>query len=124
MYAIVRIGGRQYPVEEGRFIVVEKLPYEVGEKIDLDEVLFVSDEKKPKVGKPLVSGATVKAEVISQFKGKKVIVFKYRPSTRYRRKQGHRQNYTKLMINEIQVGKKKSSPKEETEKVEEAETGE
>ncbi len=123
MYAIVRIGGRQYPVEEGRFIVVEKLPYEVGEKIVLDEVLFISDEKKPKVGQPLVSGASVKAEVIRQFKGKKVVVFKYRPKTRYRRKQGHRQNYTKLMIHEIQTGKKKST-KAAAEEVEAAEASE
>lgn len=101
MYAIVRVGGRQYPVEVGKMVEVEKLPYEIGEKVELDEVLFVGGEGEPQVGQPLVEGASVKAEVVAQFKGKKIVVFKYKPKQRYRRKQGHRQQYTRLRIDEI-----------------------
>ncbi len=107
MYAIVRIGGRQYQAEVGKTLVVEKLPYAVGEKIELNEVLFVSDEGRITVGQPLVEGASVKAEVVDQFKGKKIIVFKYKPKKRYRRKQGHRQQYTRLLVREIVTGAEK-----------------
>lgn len=101
MYAVVRIGGRQYQAEEGRMLIVEKLPYEVGEEIQLNEVLLVSKDNEATVGQPLVEGASVTAEVLEQFKGKKIVVFKYKPRTGYRRKQGHRQTYTRLMVKSI-----------------------
>ena len=103
MYAIVRIGGRQYPVEVGRTINVEKLPNEVGETVVIDDVLLVSDDGKTTVGQPTVKGAKVTAEVVRQYKGKKIIVFKYKTRKRYRVKQGHRQRYTRLLINDIAV---------------------
>jgi large subunit ribosomal protein L21 len=101
MYAVIKTGGKQYRVSPGDTIEVEKLPYEVGEQIELDEVLLVANGSGAKIGKPLVKGAKVKATVTSQTKGRKVIVFKYRPSKRYRLKKGHRQNYTRLRIDEI-----------------------
>nr|MBN1229708.1 50S ribosomal protein L21 [Anaerolineae bacterium] len=103
MYAVVRIGGRQYPVEPGKFIVVEKLPYDVGEQITFDDVLFVNKDGEILVGQPTVSGAAVTAEVTRQYRGKKVVVFKYKPKVRYRRKQGHRQRLTQLKIHDISV---------------------
>ncbi len=107
MYAVVRIGGRQYQAEVGKTLVVEKLPYAVGEEVEFNEVLFINDEGRIAVGRPLVEGASVKAEVVDQFKGKKIIVFKYKPKKRYRRKQGHRQQYTRLMVREIVTGAEK-----------------
>ena len=101
MYAIVKCGGRQYRAEEGSSFVVEKLPYEVGEQIDLDDVLLVSDGVSTSVGQPGVDGASVKATVVEQFRGKKIFVWKYRPRKRYRRRQGHRQYYTRLRVDEI-----------------------
>ncbi|UCG23570.1 MAG: 50S ribosomal protein L21 [Chloroflexota bacterium] len=104
MYAIVKCGGRQYRAEEGSSFVVEKLPYEVGEQIDLDDVLLVSDGNSTNVGQPSVDGASVKATVVEQFRGKKIFVWKYRPRKRYRRRQGHRQYYTRLRVDEIVSG--------------------
>lgn len=101
MYAIVECGGRQYRAEEGHSFIVEKLPYEVGEKIELDRVLLISDEGEVNIGQPAVDGALVKATVVEQFRGKKIFVWKYRPRKRYRRRQGHRQSYTRLLVDEI-----------------------
>lgn len=101
MYAIVECGGRQYRAEEGHSFIVEKLPFEVGEKIELDRVLLISDEGEINVGQPAVDGALVKATVVEQFRGKKIFVWKYRPRKRYRRRQGHRQSYTRLLVDEI-----------------------
>jgi large subunit ribosomal protein L21 len=101
MYAVIKTGGKQYRVSPGESIDVEKLPYDVGEQIEFDEVLLVSDDSDPKIGQPLVEGAKVKATVTRQTKGRKVIIFKFRPSKRYRRKKGHRQHYTRLRIDEI-----------------------
>jgi large subunit ribosomal protein L21 len=101
MYAVVKTGGKQYRVSPGDSIEVEKLPYEVGQQVELDEVLLVSNGSGTQIGRPLVEGAKVKATVTRQAKGRKVIVFKYRPSKRYRRKRGHRQHYTRLRIEEI-----------------------
>jgi large subunit ribosomal protein L21 len=101
MYAIVKTGGKQYRVSPGDSIDVEKLPFEVGEQIELGEVLLVTNGSGAKVGRPLVKGAKVKATVTRQAKGRKVIVYKYRPSNRYRRRKGHRQNYTRLRIDEV-----------------------
>jgi large subunit ribosomal protein L21 len=101
MYAIVRSGGRQYRVEQGAEIDVERLPYEIGESFEIDEVLLVADGDNATIGKPLVNGAKVKATVVNQFRDRKVIVWKYRPKQRYRRMKGHRQYYTRLRIDEI-----------------------
>ncbi|MGC9332856.1 MAG: 50S ribosomal protein L21 [Anaerolineae bacterium] len=101
MYAVVKTGGKQYRVSPGDTIDVEKLPYEVGDQVELDKILLVANGPEAKIGQPLVDGAKVKATVTRQAKGPKVIVFKYRPSKRYRRKKGHRQHYTRLRIDEI-----------------------
>ena len=101
MYAVVKTGGKQYRVSPGDSVEVEKLPYEVGQQIELDQVLLVTNGNGAKIGRPLVEGAKVKATVTRQVKGRKVIVYKYRPSKRYRRKKGHRQHYTRLRIDEI-----------------------
>ena len=101
MYAVLKTGGKQYRVSPGDSIDVEKLPNEVGEQIELDQVLLVANGSGAKIGRPLVKGAKVKATVTRQGKGRKVIIFKYRPSKRYRRRVGHRQHFTRLRIDEI-----------------------
>ena len=101
MYAVVEMGGKQYKVSAGDNVDVEKLPFEVGEKVELDRVLLVADGDEVRVGQPTVEGAKVLATVTDQAKDRKVIVFKYKPKERYRRKKGHRQAYTRLMIDEI-----------------------
>lgn len=101
MYAIVECGGRQYRAEEGHSFSVEKLPYEVGEQIELDRVLLLADGEDISVGQPTVDGSSVKATIVEQYRGKKIFVWKYKPSKRYRRRQGHRQYYTRLRIDEI-----------------------
>lgn len=103
MYAIVESGGKQYKAVPGGTIEVDRLHVEEGAQLDLDQVLLVSDGEEIKVGTPTVDGATVKATVVEHFKGRKIIVFKYKPRNRYRRKQGHRQQYTRLQIDEIKV---------------------
>ncbi len=100
MYAIIKTGGKQYKVAEGDTIFVEKLDAEVDGTYTFDQVLAIGGEEV-KVGSPLVEGATVTAKVLRQAKSKKIIVFKYKPKKTYRRKQGHRQPYTKLQIEKI-----------------------
>ena len=102
MYAIIESGGRQYRAEVGHTFSVEKLPYEVGEQIEMN-VLLLSNDEDIRVGQPLVDGASVTATVVDQYKGKKIFVWKYRPRKRYRRRQGHRQEYTRLRIDEINL---------------------
>lgn len=101
MYAIVRSGGKQYRAEVGATIDVDRLPQAVGESVDLSDVLLVADEDDARIGQPLVEGARVSATVLEQFRGKKIIVYKYRQRTNYRRKKGHRQYYTRLRIDDI-----------------------
>jgi len=104
MYAVVTTGGKQYRVQEGDVIFVEKLDAEVNSTVELSEVLVVSKgEGELIVGKPVVEGAKVVAKVVSQGKSKKVIVFKYKRKKDYRRKAGHRQPYTKLAIEKIEA---------------------
>jgi large subunit ribosomal protein L21 len=100
VYAIVETGGKQYKVSPGQTVDVELLPGDAGEQIQLDRVLMVVDGDKVQVGSPTVSGATVKAEVVDRVKGKKVRTFLY-SGTKYRRRRGHRQQYTRLEIKEI-----------------------
>jgi large subunit ribosomal protein L21 len=101
MYAVIETGGKQYRVSEGDAISVEKLPYEVGEKVEFERVLLVSDKKGVTIGQPIVTGAKVVARVESEERGRKILVWKYRPKQRYRRRQGHRQVYTRLRIEKI-----------------------
>jgi large subunit ribosomal protein L21 len=103
MYAIVETGGKQYKVSQGDTIVVEKLPAAVGETVTLDKVFLVGSDEGVKVGTPVVPGAKVLAKVVEHGRGKKIIVFKYKPKKNYHKKQGHRQPYTKLTIEAIQV---------------------
>ena len=116
MYAIVECGGRQYRAEEGHTFSVEKLPYEVGEQIELDNVLLLSNGAGVQIGQPSVSGASVLATVVDQYRGKKIFVWKYKPKKRYRRRRGHRQYYTKLRIDNIVSGG--SAPKQTQQTVE------
>lgn len=103
MYAVVVTGGKQYKVSEGDVIFVEKLEAEVDSNVELTDVLAVSKEDGLVIGKPVVEGAKVVAKVAEQGKAKKVIVFKYKRKKDYRRKQGHRQPYTKLVIEKIEA---------------------
>ncbi|MBQ4428170.1 MAG: 50S ribosomal protein L21 [Clostridia bacterium] len=97
MYAIIVTGGKQYKVEVGSEIMVEKLDNEVGDKVSFD-ILMIADGSDIEIGKPVLSGVSAKGEVLEHGKGKKVIVFKYKPKKDYRKKQGHRQPYTKVKI--------------------------
>ncbi len=101
MYAIVETGGKQFKVSEGMNIYVEKLDVVVGDSVTLDKVHLVEKDGQVRVGTPLVQGASVQASVVEHGKNKKIIVFKYKSKKNYRRKQGHRQPYTKLKINTI-----------------------
>lgn len=99
MYAVIETGSKQYRVAEGDFIEVESLPVETGKEVDLERVLMVSIEGKVKVGNPTVEGAKVTATVTEHGRGRKVIVYKHKKN--YHRKQGHRQNFTRLRIDKI-----------------------
>ncbi|HSQ33420.1 MAG TPA: 50S ribosomal protein L21 [Peptostreptococcaceae bacterium] len=101
MYAIVKTGGKQYRVSEGDVIFVEKLEVNEGDVVTLDEVLACSKEGNLVLGSPVVEGVSVQAKVVEQGRGKKIIVFKYKAKKDYRKKQGHRQAYTKLLIEKI-----------------------
>ena len=100
MYAIIETGGKQVKVEEGQTIYIEKLNAEAGETVTFDKVLFVGGDSV-KVGSPVVAGATVTAKVEKQGRQKKITVFKFKAKKNYRRKQGHRQPYTKVVIEKI-----------------------
>ncbi|GLI82781.1 MULTISPECIES: 50S ribosomal protein L21 [Rossellomorea] len=100
MYAIIETGGKQIRVTEGQEIFIEKLSAEQGDTVTFDKVLFVGGDDV-KVGSPLVAGATVTAKVEKQGRAKKLVVFKYKAKKNYRRKQGHRQPYTKVVIDTI-----------------------
>ena len=122
MYAIIEACGKQYKVEEGDVVFFEKLDAEVGKKVTFDNVVLISENGKVQVGAPYVSGAKVEGKVIAHGKGKKIIVYKMKPKKNYRRKQGHRQPYTKVEINSIKVSAPKAEKvveeKEETKSVE------
>ena len=105
-YAVIESGGKQYKVEPGDWIKVEKLDSQEGSLVELSNVLVVSQNDKTIIGNPSVEGARVTATVASHGKGKKIIIFKFKAKNRYRRKQGHRQNYTQLNIQEILMGTK------------------
>ena len=105
MYAVFQVGGKQYRAAEGDKVRVERLPQALGETVEIDQVLLVSDGDRLAVGQPTVNGARVVAQVVEQGKGKKIIVFDYRPGgKRHRVKAGHRQNYTWLKVDKIITG--------------------
>ena len=115
MYAIVETGGKQYQVEEGRYVDIEKLEGDVDTKVTFDNIVMIVNGKKSKVGQPYVSGASVEGKILKQDKAKKIIVFKQRPKKGYRKKQGHRQEFTRVMISKIRTSAKKSAKEESTE---------
>jgi len=102
MYAIVETGGKQIRMEPGKWVDVEKLSGEVGAEVVLDRVLVLADEKDVVVGTPYIPGVRVRAQIVKHGRGKKIIVFKYKPKKNYRKKQGHRQPYTRLMVTTIE----------------------
>jgi len=102
MYAVIETGGKQYRVNEGDVIRVEKLPADVGSNIGFDRVLMVGHGDQVRVGTPLVDGASVTGTVVEQDRGRKIIVFKMKKRKNYRRKQGHRQDYTGVRIEKIE----------------------
>jgi len=101
MYAVLRTGGKQYRVAAGDTIKVEKLPGNPGDAVEIAEVLLLADGENVVVGRPLIDGALIKAEILEQDRHRKVIIFKYRRRRRYRRKTGHRQPFTALHIVDI-----------------------
>ncbi|MGL4800561.1 MAG: 50S ribosomal protein L21 [Cellulosilyticaceae bacterium] len=103
MYAIIQTGGKQYKVEVGSTLNVEKLNVAAGEAVVFDQVLAVSNDNGLQVGAPFVNGVTVKADVVEEGKGKKVIVYKYKAKKTYHKKQGHRQPFTKVKITAIEA---------------------
>ncbi|MDI6736794.1 MAG: 50S ribosomal protein L21 [bacterium] len=103
MYAIVETGGKQYKVEQGSTIDVEKLEVPIGEEIKLDRILLVADNDDVRIGNPTITSANVLAQVVAQDRGKKIIVMKFRRRKHYQRKAGHRQDYTKLLIKAIEI---------------------
>jgi large subunit ribosomal protein L21 len=111
VYAIVRSGGKQYRVQQGATIDVERLAAPEGGQVELADVLLLDDDGRVTVGTPTVAGVKVVAEVVSHGRGPKVIVFRYRAKTRYRKKTGHRQAFTRLAIQRIQVGEEEEKPK-------------
>ncbi len=109
MYAIIESCGKQYKVAEGDVVFFEKLDAEEGKKVTFDKVILVSEEGKVQVGNPYVKGVKVEGKVVSHGKAKKIIVFKMKAKKNYRRKQGHRQPYTKVEITGIKTSAKKAA---------------
>jgi len=103
MYAVIKTGGKQYKVAAGEKLKIEQIPADVGSEITLDQVLAVGEGESLKFGEPLVNGAAVKATVISQGRHDKVKIFKMRRRKHYQKRQGHRQNFTEILINSIKA---------------------
>lgn len=103
MYAIIASGGKQYRVQEGDILRLEKLDGDVGSSVSFSRVLMVSDGEAVQLGRPLLEGASVQAHIVEQDKAKKILVFKFKRRKHYRRKQGHRQPYTAVRIDRIEV---------------------
>ena len=101
--AVIKTGGKQYIVTPGQKLKIEKLPKEVGDEVVFDEVLLTHDDQKTEIGMPLVKCTKVTAKVLSQGKGKKIVILKYKPKIRYHKKTGHRQLYTEIQIKTIEA---------------------
>lgn len=115
MHAVIQTGGKQYRVAKGDVLRVEKLDAEAGSKVEIKEVLLVSDGETVKVGTPFVSGSKVTAEVTEHGRGEKIEIIKFKRRKKYRRKQGHRQDYTELKITGLTAGRKAAAKKAEAE---------
>ena len=102
MYAVIQTGGKQYKVTEGEVLRVEKLAGQAGDKVTIDQVLMIKDDNGVRIGSPIVQDARVTAEVMEQGRGKQIVVYKYKRRKNYRRKQGHRQAFTKIKIEKIE----------------------
>ena len=113
MYALIEACGKQYKVEEKDVVFFEKLDVEEGKKVTFDKVILVSDDGKVQVGNPYVKGVKVEGKVVSHGKGKKIIVFKMKPKKNERKKQGHRQPYTKVEITSIKTAAAKTATAKE-----------
>jgi large subunit ribosomal protein L21 len=113
-YAIIETGGKQLWVEPGRFYDIELLPVEADAKVSIDKVFFVKHNEDIHIGQPLVEGATVEGTVLRHFRGRKVIVYKMQPKKKTRKKRGHRQEITRLMINSISLNGSVIASHEET----------
>ena len=126
MYAVVNTGGKQYKVQQGEVLRVEKIPGDVGSPVKFDRVLMFSDGENVSVGQPVLENVAVEGHIVEQGKAKKIIVFKYKKRKRYRRKQGHRQEFTAVQIDSIAAmgatakatSEKTDEPKSETKKTE------
>ncbi len=101
MYAVIETGGTQFTVEEGASVKIPRIDGTAGDKLTLDKVLLISDGKDPKVGTPYLENASVEAELVAQDKDEKVLIYKYKRRTKYRRTKGHRQDYTEVKITKI-----------------------
>ncbi|MCM1983329.1 50S ribosomal protein L21 [Lyngbya confervoides] len=112
-YAIIETGGKQLRVEPGRYYDIERLSAEAEDKVTLDQVLLVNEDGKVTLGQPLVQGATVEATVMQHHRGRKVVVYKMQPKKKTRKKQGHRQDLTRVMIDKINTGKAAAAKKAE-----------
>ena len=112
MYAIVETGGKQYKLEEGRYTDIELLDGNADDKVTFDKVVMLVNGKKSKVGQPYVDKASVEGTIVKHDKDKKVIVYKQRPKKGYRKKQGHRQNFTRVMITKIRTTASKAKAAE------------
>jgi len=109
MFAIVETGGKQYQVEEGKYLDVELLEGEKDAKVVFDKVVMIVNGKKSKVGQPYVAGASAEGVIVKHDKAKKIIVYKQRPKKGYRKKQGHRQGFTRVMISKIRTSAQKKA---------------
>ncbi len=128
MYAVIRTGGKQYRVAPDDVLDIERIPGEAGDTVEFADILMIAGDAEPQVGTPLVDGASVAAELVEQFRGEKITIFKKKRRTTYRRKQGHRQELTKVRITDILTGgakpKKAAKAQRAAEKAEKAETTE
>ena len=109
MFAIVETGGKQYQVEEGRYLDVELLEGDNDSKVVFDKVVMIVNGKKSKVGQPYVAGASAEGTIVKHDRAKKIIVYKQRPKKGYRKKQGHRQGFTRVMISKIRTSAQKKT---------------
>jgi large subunit ribosomal protein L21 len=118
LHAVVRTGGKQYRVEEGRPIKVDRLPGEVGAKVELGEVLLLADGDDVTVGAPAIAGARVLGTIAEQGRARKIVVFRYKAKTRSRKKTGHRQHFTRIVVDDILAPGQEPRPKETKERAE------